>query len=554
MSDAPRAASPTAWLAAALLLVLVLAGVGLQQHWTRQVDLEGPHALAVAPGGGFYLATSTRLYHLDDRERVTARYPAAQLGIGRFDSLLADADGRLWVYDSESRRVMSCRLPATCTPFDAGQVAFSANATLAEGPAGEGLLLSDNRHHRLQVLDARGQVLTHPLQRGWHFPNQISPLQDAWVLADTDRRQLVKIVGDAQGRPAQREVFLRTEGRPYRFVVRPEGVWTVEAGISLNEGRLYRYRDGRRELLPTVATDVAALADIHGKLALVSRQDWRVLVSDDAGARWRSVADVGLAREFDVQRERNATLTRWSRWLPVGLGVMALGLVWWAWRSERRVGRPLFATPAALSAGMAALPLAEGARLHPRPAARRALCWAVAVYGVLPVPVLGWAMWQLLPHLADPQSQRLWFMMAGFVLLWPLCLYLAWRWGLARRFASLAFVQDERLLLLTWWDGSTRAAPYEQVWLGPRALWLDGFRVPLTVCPRLPLWERAWLVEALRQHGQSHRVFDGELALLRALWQARHGPALRWLALRVVAWGCLVAALGWRWRALGPWT
>ena len=59
-----------------LLVLLVAAGLGLQQHLTRQIDLEGPHVLAAASDGGFYLATGTRLYRLDERERVEARYEA----------------------------------------------------------------------------------------------------------------------------------------------------------------------------------------------------------------------------------------------------------------------------------------------------------------------------------------------------------------------------------------------------------------------------------------------------------------------------------------------
>ena len=78
-----------------LLVLLVAAGLGLQQHLTRQIDLEGPHVLAAASDGGFYLATGTRLYRLDEREQVVARYEAAQLGVGRFDSLLAGTQGRL---------------------------------------------------------------------------------------------------------------------------------------------------------------------------------------------------------------------------------------------------------------------------------------------------------------------------------------------------------------------------------------------------------------------------------------------------------------------------
>ena len=54
---------------------------------------------------------------------------------------------------------------------------------------------------------------------------------------------------------------------------------------------------------------------------------------------------------------------------------------------------------------------------------------------------------------------------------------------------------------------------------------------------------RPWLVEALCRHGQAHRVFDREGALWRALWQARHGPALRWLALQGLALAVLLAFL-----------
>ena len=526
-----------------LLVLLVAAGLGLQQHLTRQIDLEGPHVLAAASDGGFYLATGTRLYRLDERERVEARYEAAQLGVGRFDSLLAGTQGRLWVYDSEARRVLVCDLPVPCTPFDAGQTAFSANVILAERPAGQGLLLSDNRHHRLQALDAQGQVQSHPLQTGWRFPNQISAWQGDWLLADTDRRQLIKVVADVQGRPVRRELFLQAEGRPYRFVVRPDGIWTVEAGLSLNDGQLYRYRDGRREAVPTGASDVGALIEVGGKLVLASRQDWRVRVSDDAGGHWREQADAALAQAFAAQRARNATLTRWSRVLPVGMGVMALGLLGWAWHRERRAGRPVLAEPLAWSAGTTALPLAEGARLQPRPQARRVLRWAVVAYGLLPVPIFAWIAWQVLPHAADPQGQRLLYLVGALALLWPVGLSLAWRWGLARRWASLAIAEEERLLLLTWWDGQTRAAPYELVWLGRRTLWIDGVRVPLCLWPGVPLWERAWLVEALQHHGQAGRVFDSEMALWRGLWQARHGPALRWLGLQAMVWGGLLAFL-----------
>lgn len=526
-----------------LLVLLVAVGLGLQQHLTRQIDLEGPHALAAAPDGGFYLATGTRLYRLDNREQVVARYEAAQLKVERFDSLLVGAAGRLWVYDSEARRVLACDLPAPCSPFDAGQTAFSANAILAERPAEQGLLLSDNRHHRLLALDAQGQVQPHPLQIGWRFPNQISVWQGNWLLADTDRRQLVKVVADAQGRPARRELFLQAEGRPYRFVVRPDGIWTVEAGLSLNEGQLYRYREGRREAVPTGASDVGALIEVGGKLVLASRQDWRVRVSDDAAGHWREPADAALAQAFAAQRGRNANLTRWSRALPVGMGVMALGLLGWAWHRERRAGRPVLAEPVAWSAGTAALALAEGARLQPRPQARRVLRWAVVAYGLLPVPIFAWIAWQVLPHAADPQGQRLLSLVGALALLWPVGLALAWRWGLARRWASLAIAQEERLLLLTWWDGQTRAAPYELVWLGRRTLWVDGVRVSLCLWPGVPMWDRAWLVEALRRHGQAHRVFDREGALWRALWQARHGPALRWLVLKGLALAVLLAFL-----------
>ena len=41
------------------------------------------------------------------RTAAQARYEAAQLGVGRFDSLLAGTSGRLWVFDSEARRVLA---------------------------------------------------------------------------------------------------------------------------------------------------------------------------------------------------------------------------------------------------------------------------------------------------------------------------------------------------------------------------------------------------------------------------------------------------------------
>lgn len=532
-----------------LLVVLMVLGLAGQRHLTRQIDLEGPHTLAAAPDGGFYMATSTRLYRLDSREQVVAQYEAATLGVGRFDDLLVGSEGRLWVYDSEARRVLACDLPAPCQPFDAGQTAFSANAILAERPAGQGLLLSDNRHHRLWALDAQGRVQSHPLDAGWRFPNQIRVWPGGWLMADTERRQLVKVVADAQGLPVRRELFLQAEGRPYRFVVRPDGIWTVEAGLSLNDGGLFRYREGRRERVRTGAGDVGALIAVGDKLVLSSRQDWRVRVSDDGGARWRDLADGALSQAHAAQRDRNATLTSWSRGLPVGMGVVALALLGWAWHRERRAGRVALAAPAPWSVGTAALPITEGARLQPRPQARRALRGAMVVYGLLPLPILAWMAWQLWPYGVDPQGQRLLYLVGAFALLWPVAIYLAWRWGLGRRWASLAIVQDERLLLLTWWDGQTRAAPYEQVWLGRSTLWVDGVRVSLSLWPGVPMWERDGLAEALQRHGHAHHVFDSEGTLWRALWQARHAPALRWLAGRALACVCLVVALCWRFGA-----
>ena len=78
-------------------------------------------------------------------------------------------------------------------------------------------------------------------------------------------------------------------------------------------------------------------------------------------------------------------------------------------------------------------------------------------------------------------------------------------------------------------------------------MWVDGVRVRLGLWPGLPMWERDWLVAALRQHGHAHRVFDREGALWRALWQARHAPAMRWLIWRVVASGVVLLLLGHRW-------
>lgn len=281
------------------VVVVVTGGISRMTTLGKLISPSGPQALAADNHGGFFLATNSELLHFDAEEKLIRRQPAQALGLSELNAITLDRDGTLWMYDSQRRRIFRCHESSwKCSAFGPENLGLDDNVFLAVSTGVEKqILVSDNAHHRLVILNESGHLLDAG-ERKWHFPNQIINTGDEILLADTDRFMITRLnsAGISTG------TALTTKNRPYRFTRRGEAWWVIEAGTSLLDGELRHYHQNKQDKLTLDARDPVAILDIGQRIILASKADWTLLSINPETGNAIPAGDIPLQQEFTRHR------------------------------------------------------------------------------------------------------------------------------------------------------------------------------------------------------------------------------------------------------------
>ncbi|MCC2637750.1 MAG: hypothetical protein K0Q68_1469 [Moraxellaceae bacterium] len=509
----------------------------------------GPQALSRDGQGGVFLATDHDLLHLDRQGRLLDRHPVAALGLVEINALAQGEGSSLWLYDSQLRRLFRCDTRAwACVPFGGDKLELGQNVQLAWLYGRDRrLLVSDNTHHRLLAFAEDGSRLSLPAYT-WHFPNQLSTCCGSALLADSDTRRIVVL--DPVGNRAT-ATALATRERPYRFVRRDSAWWVIEAGVTLQDGRLRHYLDGRMRDIPLGVSDPVALLDIGHSIVLAAKADWRLLALDPETLSVTTFGEARLQQEFrDRKTAVESARRERERLPPLMLALLAPALLGGLFlqrridRAARNAAIPDATTPERSSANSALEPLAPRKALARIGTDRGALEMARAQQnrqllraGLILVPLLllaGLSLWLLLPAQAMAPLAGLLGALAVLPVLVLLTLYSSRRQQ--DRLYDQHFICGPDKVIHVVRGKPVRALPYEAIWLGEDSLILGKQRLPLYVghgARRSALWN---IGDLQRELGTRipHTQHLGEIELARAMLAQGRLVGLQVLSARFV--------------------
>lgn len=489
------------------------------------IGSQGPQALSRDGQGGVFLATDHDLLHLDSQGRLLGRHPVATLGLVEINALAQGEGDTLWLYDSQLRRLFRCGTRAwTCAPFGDDTLQLDQNVQLAWLYGRDRrLLVSDNTRHRLLAFAEDGSRLQMPAT-AWHFPNQLSTGGGAALLADSDTRRIVAL--DPVGNRAT-ATALATRERPYRFARRDSTWWVIEAGVTLEDGRLRHYRDSQGRDIPLGVTDPVALLDIGHSILIAAKADWRLLALDPETQAVTAFGEARLQQEFRDRKAATLAARRERGRLPLlMLGLLAPALLG-GLLVQRRLDIATADRSAAPKAGGALAAAAPGKILARIGTDRGALELArtqqnrqLLRAGLILVPLLlatGLALWLLLPPQATAPLTGLLGAVAILPVLVLLTLYSSRRQQ--DRLYDQQFICGPEKVIHVVRGKPVRALPYTAIWLGEDSLILGKQRLPLYVghgARRSALWN---IGDLHRELGTRipHTQRLGEIELARAM-------------------------------------
>lgn len=493
---------------------------------------QGPQALSRDGQGGLFLATDHDILHLDSRGRLLDRHPVAALGLVEINALAQGEGDTLWIYDSRLRRLFRCGTRAwTCARFGDDKLDLDQNVQLAWLYGRDRrLLVSDNTRHRLLAFADDGSRLQMPATR-WHFPNQLSTGGGTALLADSDARRIVAL--DPIGNSAT-ATALATRERPYRFVRRDNAWWVIEAGVSLEHGRLRHYSGGDMQDIPLGITDPVALLDIGHSIVIAAKADWRLLALAPETLTVTSFGEARLQQEFRDREAATAAARREREHLPpLMLALLAPALLGGfllqrridradraavapaADRSARSPASAVLAAPATRKVH-ARIDTDRGALELARARQNRQLLRAGLILGPL-LLLAGLALWLLLPPQAAGPLPGLLGALVALPLLVLLTLYSSRRQQ--DRLYDQHFICGPHKVIHVVRGKPVRALPYAAIWLGEDSLILGKQRLPLYVghgARRNALWN---IGDLHRELGTRipHTQHLGEIELARAM-------------------------------------
>lgn len=514
---------------------------------------EGPQALESDGHGGSYLATSRELLHLDEQGNVRERRSAEALGLKEINTMASGADGVLWLYDSEARRVFRCTMQGLTCIASATDIGLDKNVSLAWLPAQQQLLLADNAHHRLLTLDANGRLLNAG-SKAWHYPNQLMSTPDTLLLADSDRWQIVKLDAASKNRI---DVALATTERPYRYVRRSRDQgnewWVIEAGVSLLDGRLRHYHSGNSDRITLPANDPVALLDNSRDILIASKADWQLLALDPHSGNAVPYGSPALQQEFRAHALASTSARKERSRLPfMMLALMAPALLGGV-VLQRRIDsdRELAVinnaiTPSRLAANTSSAVTATTQATPERKAVVRIDTDRAALelqraqqkrsmvrVGLIILPLLlivGVLMTLAGGRFGGAMVLTLSVMIAVIVLL-VLAVYLGRR--KQDRLYDQHFLCGRDKLVHVVQGKPRRAWPYTDIWLGSESLVVGKERLPLYLGygkMRIPFWSYADVQREIGARIPPQQNMANDIDLGRALM--KKSP---WLGLRIVA-------------------
>lgn len=534
-------------LALLLAWIVAVTGGGLWRLLALgdTVTERGPLALARDGRGGLFVATGRELLHLDAQGALRARHPVATLGLRDIDALAAGEGDHFFLFDGAQRRLFRCESRAwRCAGIASPRIERGVQLGWVYGRERR-LLASDNHGHRLLAFAENGEPLPLPAM-AWRYPNQVSSSAGEVLLADSDARRIVvldPVANTALG------TALATRERPYRFTRRDTTWWVIEAGTTLERGRLRHYAGGEARDLPLPARDPVALVDLGHGIAVASQADWQLLRLDPDTGAITAFGDAALRDAFRERREAIAAARRERAllpWLMLALAAPALagGLLLQRRLDRERRGKaaPVPAAGATVSPGVTVrIDTDRDALATARTQQNRQLLRAGVVLVpllLLPLPVL----YATLP-VARPWLPSL----AGVALALPLLVALlvyAGRRGQDRHYDQHLICGPDRLVHVV--GGKPRQAlPYSEVWLGEDSLVLGRRRLPLQLGrgpQRCALWNAGELHRALGPRLPAAQRL-GELALARALLARGRLAGLQVLAARFALALAVILAL-----------
>lgn len=486
----------------------------------------GPQALSRDGQGGVFLATDHDILHLDSRGRLLDRQPGAALGLVEINALAQGEGDTLWIYDSRLRRLFRCGTRDwRCARFGDDKLELGRNAQLAWlFGRDRRLLVSDNSRHRLFAFADDGSRLQMPAT-AWHFPNQLSTGGGTALLADTDTRRIVVL--DPIGNDAT-ATALTTRERPYRFVRRESAWWVIEAGVTLEHGRLRHYRDGQAQDIPLDISDPVALLDIGHSIVIAAKADWRLLALDPETLAVTPFGDARLHQEFRDRKAATAAARRERERLPLLMLALLAPALLGGLLAQRRIDRAAMA-PAG-SSGDSSATGTPHRKIHARIGTDRdALEVARALQnrqllraGLILGPLLlaGLALWLLLPPETTRPLRGLLAALAALAVL-PLVVLLAVYTNRRRqdRLYDQHFICGPDKVIHVVRGKPVRALPYDAIWLGEDSLILGKQRLPLYVgygAQRSALWNMGDLQRELGTR-IPHTQHLGEVELGRAM-------------------------------------
>lgn len=530
-------------LLVALCLAAVAAIFASQWYFGEQIDLNGPQQLAAKPEGGYYLATSDALYLLNEQHQLRNQWTAAELGVTSIDAIAAGANSVLWLHGWREDGLRRCELGRkqfTCEAFGR-DLRLPNNVSLADYPASQGVAIAYNQDHLLRITNDKGELQDTNFQHQLRYPNQIQIDGEALIVADTDQRSLMKL---ADGQPPQ--ILLTTRSRPYRFVLNEAEAFTVETGITLNDGKLFRYNraNGASDEIATAAADIIDILPLAQQLIVISRRDWQWFSVDlTPSAPQLTAIESTLAQQFAEQHQINQQYRQYQRYVPFAAIAFILPLILLALRLEKQKQH---ADAAQLKQALQAEP-AWLARYGDAPASHEPLellpttnwrSYAAStalgqVIGVIPLTVL---VVMLLASNNKAFAERLvtegiyafeaW-QWAGFACLLALCCWL----GL-RRYRSLMSsklrVSGDGLYLK--FGNHQALVPFEKIVMTDMWLFLPKQSLPLQLTNKKlskysvedhRLWDTDALRSALIPHLDPEQFPASSPQIIKQLWQRR---------------------------------
>lgn len=178
------------------------------------------------------------------------------------------------VRESGSDGFYRCQLSTLqCLPFGLDLPLLERSFRIAIDQQTDNVYLSDTSAHRLYKISALGTILASSDGEQFRFPNQLSFVDDALWIADTNHHRLASLnVGSEQF--AQELSAIETKPSkahrwPHQFAVLKNSVWINVADTQMSDGMLMEYDFSGRVLNQAVAeyvTDPLALITWQNKL------------------------------------------------------------------------------------------------------------------------------------------------------------------------------------------------------------------------------------------------------------------------------------------------